>query len=133
MLGFLIRFHSDWRYLVILVAVVVIAKLLLGWLQNHRWSTWDQRLGLIAIIVIDIQVLLGILVWSLQMPRWSADPLRGMEHPVTMLLAIVAMHIGWSRAKKAESDSGRYRTAIIGFIVAGLLIGLGIARVTGTV
>ena len=57
----LLSAHSGWRYVVIFVLLVALAKFLIGWLGRGPWQVWDQRLGLAALIAVDIQVLLGLL------------------------------------------------------------------------
>jgi uncharacterized membrane protein len=46
---------------------------------------------------------------------------RGFEHPVTMLIAIVLITIGYSKAKRAQTDAKAYK-ALFGFWLAGLLL-----------
>jgi hypothetical protein len=133
MQSFIFQAHSGWRWIVILVAVVALVKLLIGWLMGARWSRLDQGLGAALPIVLDIQLLLGLVLWIVEQ-RWNGgDPLRSFEHPVTMILAIVAAHITWSRVKKSDVDQVKYRTAVIGFAIALILVVLGVLRVTGRV
>ncbi len=130
MYNFLLMAHSGWRYLALLALVVAIVKYLMGWLGSGGWSKVDRQIGLIAAIVINIQLLLGLILWVVAWndPLLNATP--GMEHPVTMLVAIAIMHIGQARVKKA-ADGRKAQTAATTFIVTGLLVALGVARVTG--
>ncbi|MFN8439149.1 MAG: hypothetical protein U0175_00125 [Caldilineaceae bacterium] len=129
----LLRTHSDFRYLVIAVVVLALLKLLIGLVSGSRWGRLDQIAGTAFPIVFDIQLLFGLVLWVVEQ-RWSgADPTRSWEHPVTMILAITAAHIAWSRAKKQSADAAKFRTAFFGFLIAGLLMGLGVARVTGVI
>lgn len=122
--------HSGLRYIVILVVVLTLIKLLTGLVGNGRWGKLDQVLGAATPIVFDIQLLLGIILWIVQQ-RWNgALPLASWEHPVTMILAIAVAHVTWSRTKKSSEDMAKFRTAFVGFLVAGLLMGLGVARIT---
>lgn len=128
---FLFQAHSGWRYIVILVIVVALLKLLIGLVAKQRWTRLDQIFGAATPIVIDIQWLLGIILWIVEQ-RWTGgDPLRSWEHPTTMTLVLIVAHVGWSRAKRAPHDSAKFRAAFIGFLIAALLIGVGVARVTG--
>ena len=128
---FLLQAHSGWRYIVILVMVLALLKLLIGLMAKQRWSRLDQILGAATPIVIDIQWLLGIFLWIVEQ-RWTGgDPLRSWEHPVAMTLALVAAHVGWSRAKRAPNDRAKFQPAFTGFLIAALLIAVGVARVTG--
>lgn len=133
MLAILYQAHSGWRYIVILVAVVAFVKLLIGLLSNSAWTQLDQRLGAAFPIVMDIQVLLGVVLWIARSQWLINAPARTWEHPVTMLLSVAIAHITWSRVKKASSDAARFRSATIGYAVAGLLLAVGIMRITGMI
>lgn len=130
MITILFQAHSGWRYLVLLVLVIAILKMLIGWLGKQSWSKFDQFLGTATPIVIDIQWLMGIVLWLMQQRWLGNDPLASWEHPVTMTLALAAAHIGWVRAKRAESTTAKFQAAFWGFLIAGLLISLGVARIT---
>lgn len=133
MLNMLFHTHSGWRYIVLLVLIIAIVKLLIGLLGKQSWSKFDQMLGVATPIVIDIQWLLGIVLWLMAPAAWFAG--RGTvnfaEHAGTMTLALAAAHIGWARAKRADSDGAKFQSAFVGFLIAGLLVGLGVARITG--
>jgi hypothetical protein len=125
----LLQAHSGWRYIVIIVAVALFAKLLWGLFSGARWGQLDHQLSLAFLITMDIQFLLGVVLWVMQQ-RWNgADPLASWEHPVTMLLAVAATHITWSRLKTTDDES-KPRVALIGFAIAGVLLTLGILRIT---
>ncbi len=128
----LFQAHSGWRYLVILVLVLALLKFLIGLLAKQQWSKLDRTLGTVTPIVIDIQWLLGIILWIVQQ-RWTgASALVSWEHPVTMTLVLIAGHITWSRAKRATSDAAKFRIAFVGFLITVLLIAMGVSRILGT-
>jgi len=130
MMTMLVEAHSGWRYLVILVLAIAVIRALWGWLRQGDWGSLDNRLGIATSIVVDIQLLLGIVLWIMQQ-RWLAnDALRSWEHPVMMLVVAVATHITSSRVKKQQSSAGKFRTAAIGYVIAGVLLALGVARIT---
>ena len=131
--NFLFQAHSGWRYIVILVLVLALVKLLIGLLGKQRWSRLDQQLGVATPIVITVQWLLGIVLWALAPAAWflNRGSVNFWEHATTMTLAVAASHIGWSRAKRASSDAGKFRAAFWGFLIAGLLVAVGVARITG--
>jgi hypothetical protein len=130
MVTFLLGAHSGWRYIVILALLVVIARMLIGWLVKGKWGVWDQRLSLITTIAIDIQFLLGLLLWISE-ARWTgAAPLASWEHPVTMILAVAAAHITSTQVKKRVDDQAKFRTGAIGYLITGVIVALGVARIT---
>ena len=122
--------HSGWRYLVILILVVTIAKMLIGMVSNGRWGGLDQWLNRLTPIVVDIQFLLGLILWILQQ-RWTgADPLASWEHPVTMIIASALTHATSTRVKNAPTDAAKFQAGTIGYLIAGLVVALGVARIT---
>jgi hypothetical protein len=81
-------------------------------------------------IVLDIQLLLGAILWIVQQ-RWIAvDALASWEHPITMIIAVIVAHYTWVRVKRSEDDRDKYRTATIGYVVASLVVALGVFRIT---
>lgn len=123
--------HDGWRYLVLIALIIAVIKYVVGWLGNRNWDRLDRQIGLLTTIVVDFQILLGLVLWTMRsrIVEISTDPLSMMEHPTTMLLAVIVMHIGWSRTKKAAVGD-KPRTATITFILAGLFIALGVFRIT---
>jgi len=72
MMTMLVEAHSGWRYLVILVLAIAVIRALWGWLRQGDWGSLDNRLGIATSIVVDIQLLLGIVLWIMQQ-RWLAN------------------------------------------------------------
>ncbi len=133
MYSFLMQAHADWRYLVLLLLGVSLVKYLVGWLRSSSWGRPDQILGTVTTIVVDIQLLSGLALWGVAMSQGLLGQLgrvRAFEHPTTMLVAIAIMHLGWRRARHQATDRDRFRWATLAFLVAGLLILLGIRLVT---
>jgi hypothetical protein len=123
--------HSGWRYLVFLILIITIIKALIGLFSKGRWGSLDEWLNRLTPIVLDIQLLLGVILWILQQ-RWNAtSPLASWEHPVTMLIAVAISHITSRRIKNIPTDADKYQTATVGYIISALVISLGVARITG--
>lgn len=131
MTNVLFQAHSGWRYIVILVVVLAIVKLLIGWLGNGKWGSLDQRLGSALPIVLDIQLLLGLVLYLMDTSIRFLGRVSVGEHFGTMLLAVIAAHIAWARVKKNESSAAKFQIGTIGFAIAGLLVAVGVARITG--
>ena len=122
--------HSGWRYIVLLLFVVTIVKMLIGLASKGRWGGLDEALNRFTPISMDIQFLLGLILWVMQQ-RWNGiDATASWEHPVTLLIATALTHVTSSRVKKAPTDAAKFQTATIGYIIAGIILALGIARIT---
>ena len=129
---FMIKTHGGWQYLTSLALVVAVAVYMVNWLRGQTWSTLERVIGLYAIIIIDIQLLLGAILWGVgaSMGIVGANAARTIEHPFTMLLAIILLHVGWVWTKRSD-EAVRLRNGAVTFVVSGLLVLWGLLRIWG--
>lgn len=130
---FLLNLHSGWRYIVLLMLAVSIVLLLVGWLTGGKWNKLVNGFSMFTPIVIDIQLLMGLVLWFVRPDvmansRWGGNIL---EHFITMLIAVVLGHVAAVRIKRALDDGTKFQNGSIYFILTGLIVALGVARVTG--
>lgn len=118
------HFHSYWRYVVLIAAVVALVGAVGGWLGSLPPRQTARRVGLLYVIAIDLQAALGIILWLLRGGLDQARPYR-LEHPLIMILAVVAVHVGQVLSKRAKSDKAAARNVAIAVIVSLLLVVLG--------
>lgn len=130
--NFFTEAHDGWHYLASLAMVVAVAAFLVNWLRGQEWSQLEQRIGTYAIIVVDIQLLLGLILWGIgaSLGIIGANAARTIEHPFTMLLAIIILHAGWVWTKRSD-ETVRLRNGALTFVVAGLLVLGGLTRIWG--
>ena len=132
-LAALVSFHSFWRYAVLLAAVLALVVSLGAWLGPTAQRTILQpvvrRAASLYIIVLDLQVLVGIVLWIGK--GWYAMPgtFFRAEHPATMLLAMIAAHVGLVMAKRQRLPIGAARAVAIGVVVSFVLVLVGIPGV----
>ncbi len=132
--GFL-HLHNTLRWLILLSLAVTLVKYVYGWLSNQRWNKTDNILGIVFTSLMDLQLLTGLVLYfflspitKLAMSDFGAamkDPgLRfyAVEHFSMMLIAVVLVHIGRAKSKKAKTDSAKYKTATIFFLIALVVI-----------
>lgn len=126
--------HSYWAYLVLLVLVVAVVNAITGRLSKRNFTDRDLRISLFALIFTHIQLLIG-LVWYFMSPWFtsmkesgmadtmgnSALRLQAVEHPLTMLVAVVLITVGWSRHKKQAEGAGKFKSIAL-FYSLGLLL-----------
>ena len=129
----IVEAHSGWRYIVLLMIALAAVRAAYGWIRGSDWGAWDSRLGMAVPIVLDVQLLLGLIIWIMGQ-QWNGNvALISWEHPVTMIVAVVAAHITWSRVKKQSSDAEKFRSATVGFAIVAIILALGTARITNVV
>ena len=138
MYGLLIPLHSLLRWAVILLGLLAAGRGLAGWLGRKPWSPADDRAGLLFVTSVDLQVLVGLLMYTLVSPittsafQHMAGAMQNsvvrfwvIEHPAPMLLALAWAHVGRPRIRRAEDSSLKHRRALVYFGLALLLVLLG--------
>lgn len=135
MYDLILTLHSLLRWIVVIAAVFAVVRGVLGWSGKRPWSGLDERLGLIFTISMDIQVLLGLILFFVLSPITRAalsdlgaamanETMRFFlaEHFPLMIIAVVVAHIGRSRIRKAGEDQKKFRQTVIWFGIALLLV-----------
>lgn len=123
--------HSGWRYLVLLVLLLALIKYLVGWLGKGRWTNLDVILNRFTPIIVDVQWLLGIILYVMKQ-SWTYGPKVAYEHPTMMTLGLIVAHITSARVRKADGDSSKFMTGFVGYLLAALLIAWGVLTVVAT-
>jgi hypothetical protein len=135
----LLHTHNMFRWLVLIVIVLAVVFAFIGWFNKRDWNKKDNTTGLILTIFMDIQFLVGIILYAFVSPLTkvafnnfgaamkNAD-LRfyAVEHILLMIIALVLVHIGRSKSKKAVAPWKKHRAATIYYGIALVLILVGI-------
>lgn len=123
----MLHLHSTVAIILLLALLISIIITLVNYLGN---KPYNRKIALLGFIVSHIQLLVGlILYFTLQYPSMISgaamkDPtlrLKIVEHPLTMIIAIVVITIGYSKAKKIENPVKANKTVLI-FYVIGLIL-----------
>jgi hypothetical protein len=133
---FVLILHNVMRWFVLLLAVLALVRAYWGWFGNRPWTNLDRKAGSYLAIALDIQLLLGlILYWPFAVRLFgdfgntmsdTAGRFFALEHFLLMFLAVVFVHLGSVFSRKADSDVKKHRTAAIYFSLAVLLVLAGI-------
>lgn len=129
--------HSWLRWIALAAGLLTTAALLGGrggGPAPDRSETW----GLVCMIALDVQMLLGLWLYFVLSPNTAAiladfgaamrDPVArfwAVEHLATMLAAVVLTHVGRVLGRKAASGPSRRMRLIVCFGLATLLMLLG--------
>jgi len=127
--------HSWIRWVVLVAGVLAIVRAFRGAGSGATFGPSDRRAGVIFVASMDLQFLLGLLLYGVLSPITSAafqnfgaamkdSVLRffAVEHTMLALAAVVLAHIGSARAKRAPSDRARFRAMAIFFTIALVLL-----------
>ena len=131
--------HNILRWVVLIVAVLALIRMYFGgWMGRKAYSKADDRVSLLFTIMLDLQLLVGIILYVFLSPTTLAlltgtgsmsAPLTryfGAEHAAMMLLAVIVAHVGRAQSKKAADARGKFRRAAIWYTVALVLLLAGI-------
>lgn len=134
MYSFVIATHNIVRWFVLIFGILAIIMAFIGWFGKKEWKGLDNTLGLGFTISLDVQVLLGFLLYIVSPITRAGFADMGaamansdirfflVEHMLMMIIALALAHIGRSRAKKAVTDVSKHKNAAIFFTIAMLLI-----------
>jgi hypothetical protein len=134
----MLAIHNVVRWVVLVLLILVTVRAYLGWFGKRDWTERDRKFGSFASMALDIQLLLGLLLYIFFSPITRAAfqnfgqamgvaDLRffAFEHAFYMLLAVVFAHLGSILSRKATESVAKHRLAAIWFTLALLLIILG--------
>ena len=123
--------HSFMSYLVLAGLVISIVWALKGYLTKQPFTDKDRKLALLGLIPTHLQWIIGLVLYFLSplgLSSLSGDVMQNsmlrlyaIEHPITMILAVVLITVGFSKAKR-ESDPEKQFMFIWAFYLIGLLL-----------
>lgn len=127
--------HSLFRWLIIIAGLVAVARAVRGWNKHRRWTSADDLSGLLFTIGLDVELVLGLLLYGGLSPfttqaftdfgaAMGDTVLRfwAVEHPFGMLVAVSIAHFARVRVRRATGDSGRFRLAALLFGLVLLIV-----------
>ncbi len=132
----LLHLHNLLRWIILVLLLLSILKSYTGMTSKKAFEASDKKIWLFTMIAAHITLLLGLYQWLLgryglftyvkpEGISMMKDPyLRffQMEHPVSMILAIVLITLGYGMAKKNVDDQTKYKKAFRYFVLALVLI-----------
>ena len=114
--------HSTLAYVLLAVLVIAIINAFLGLSSKRNFTSKDRSLSLIALILSHIQLVVGLVMWAATFNfDFKALGLVKIDHPITNILAIALITIGWSKHKKEESNNGKFKKIAV-FYALGLVL-----------
>ena len=127
----IVGLHSLVRWLVVIVAVIAVARNALVMSGRVQSSGMDRGLTSGYTGLLDLNVLLGlILIVGLSINAGQVLP-AWLEHALTNIVGVVVAHVFAQQAKKQLDDKTAARQRLIGVVASALIIAVGVALVGG--
>jgi hypothetical protein len=128
MYAFLVSFHSGWRWIMLLFLLIALINNLLKWRKGAAHTASDQKWNLYTMSAAHLQLIVGFVLYFMSTKvQFAAATMKDtvlrfytVEHILTMLIAVILITIGYSRAKRAAADSDRFRLGFW-FFLGGLI------------
>lgn len=126
--------HSYFAYAVLGLLLVAVVNALWGWLGKKEFTRHkDRSISLLALLFSHVQLLLGLVLYVVSANGFKAIQALGvgglnaparllaLEHPLTNVLAIVLITIGWSRHKRFVESHKKFKYIAL-FYSLGLVL-----------
>jgi hypothetical protein len=130
-MDFIVGLHSLVRWLVVIAAVIAIIRYVIDLAGKSPDAELGRKLMLVYTILLDVNVLLGIILLGGRaigvgqiLPIW-------IEHAVTNLIAVTIAHIFAARSRKMTEPKRAAAWRLAGVVVSMALIVTGVARIGG--
>ena len=124
----LLTVHSYLRWLVLIAALIAIARALGGMTKRRPWAAADDTAVRWFTTTLDIQMVIGLVIFFFLSPftipafsdlgatmRDAPTRFIVVEHQVGMVIAVALAHIGRARIRKTADLVRRHRIALIFF------------------
>lgn len=125
------HFHSFFAYFLLAALIFSIVYVAIHFVKKRSFTDKVRKVALIGFIATHIQLLIGLLLYLISpvgLSNFSSEAMQEslsrlyiLEHPLTMLIGVILVTVGYIKAKKPGDDARRFRTIII-FYVLGLIL-----------
>ena len=140
MYNVVLTLHNIVRWVIILSGIAATIRGVVGWFRKLEWTDAERRIGIVFTMSVDLQLLLGILLYFV-FSDWALKAIldKGMsfvmgtseyrffaiEHGFYMLVGIVSAHLGNALPKKVADSDKKFKRAALWFGIATFLILIG--------
>ncbi|WP_339755380.1 hypothetical protein [uncultured Winogradskyella sp.] len=128
--------HSYWAYLVLVVLVLATVNALIKFFGDKEFDAKDFRISLFTLITMHIQLLLGLILFFTKDYFSTISEVGGMgevmknavlrsniiEHPITMIFAVVLVTVGYSKHKKKLVSKQKFKMLAVFYTIALILV-----------
>ncbi len=135
MYTFFLHFHSGLRWLILLAAVIVVLKSLVGLFAGGQYSKFDKITATSFTMLMRVQFVIGIVLYFFLSPfttRFTfnmsdaTERFWSVEHLLLMIFAIGAAEMGSKISKKSDDAVVKFKFQAILFGISLLLMLIGI-------
>ncbi|HHY54697.1 MAG TPA: hypothetical protein GYA08_04600 [Chloroflexi bacterium] len=125
-MDFVLILHNIMRWVVLVLAVYALVRMYRGLFSKGHFVEGDRKALSWFSISLDIQLLLGLVLYI--GGRWWQNSIRffAMEHIAIMIVAVVLAHLAVVFSKRAEASASKFKRGAIYATLAVLAVLVGI-------
>lgn len=115
--------HSYFAYIVLAILAVVFIYVLTNFINKKPFTENVRKASLVGLIVAHLQLLIGLVLYFISpkgLSNFSGEAMGDsmarllmLEHPLTMIIGIILITVGYSKAKSGDDETGRYKKILI--------------------
>lgn len=115
--------HSYFAYIVLAAIAVVFVYALINFFRKKPFTEAARKASLAGLVAAHLQLLIGLVLYFISpmgISNFSGEAMGDsmarllmLEHPLTMIIGIVLITVGYSKAKSGDDDAGRYKKILI--------------------
>ncbi|MBD1431331.1 hypothetical protein H8B06_00705 [Sphingobacterium sp. DN00404] len=119
--------HSTLAIVLLLALVIAIVITLANYLGK---KSYNRKIALLGLVSAHLQFIVGLVIYfvsPLGIQSFSGENMKNslsrlyfLEHPLMMLLAIILITVGYSKAKR-QIDSQKANKTVLIFYIIGLV------------
>ncbi|WP_420387687.1 cytochrome B [Roseivirga sp.] len=129
----LVHAHSGLRWIILILLLAAIFNAF-SKKKNGIWTAKDKKISLFAMVFTHVQLILGLVLYFMSdyvqfSDGFMKNPIYrfySIEHITLMILAIIAITVGYSKSKRAASDIQKFKAVFTWYVIGLLLILAGI-------
>ncbi len=117
---YVLYLHSLLRYAILIMAAVVAFQCLAGMLSKKKFKKSNRLSALFLLIFCDLQLVFGLVLYYFKIIETGIYKSAGLmkdtysrffaiEHSLSMVIAIVLVHMGYNVAKKNMDDDRKFK------------------------
>jgi hypothetical protein len=124
--------HSFLAYVLLAAIIIPLFYVIIRFVKNGTFDEKVRKIALIGFITSHLQLLIGIVLYIIsplgvsslsgEVMQDSFSRLYALEHPLTMIIGIVLISVGYIKAKKPGDDARRFKTIILYYSLGLILI-----------
>jgi hypothetical protein len=132
---FLTSSHNITRWIFLPILIFLLIRAFSGWMGKKPYEKTDRVVGGIVVGLAHLQLLVGLIIYfgfapyfnmlknnTAAVMKTAELRLYAVEHPLTMIIAIVLIQVGRSLSKKRSEAVAKHKAVAIFTGIAALLI-----------